>query len=334
MLILGPEAKARPFIRLAEYLGWQIALNDGALPNSISADAVLIISNDEEYVRDCLTVLKNADTRYIGIVTEPDKLPALPYIDKTTFNDYLFCPAGLSLGGERPEDIALSVIAHIQLVIYAPPSENLVIEPVIDDSADAEEGDRLAAIILAAGGSTRFGGLKQLLEYEGVSLLRKSVETAQTLSSTNVYVILGPKPLKMQRELSNIDVATIVNPNWEEGMATSIKAGMNAVPNDCSAALIMLCDQPLITSSHLQQLYQQSQENPDKIIASAYADTVGVPAIIPRRYFPEVRKKLYGDRGIKPFITAQIENVITVSIPEAECDIDTQEDYTNLLTKR
>lgn len=356
LLILGSGPDAIPVVHFAKQLGWNVTIADTdefmpslkqfseadriavIRPDSDQADelmltaqAIVIMTHDLERDKGFLIHACKSQAMYIGLlgsVKRRDKILASQDINENKLRNRLYSPVGLELGGELPEEIALSLTAEIQKVM----SERKKSTPTLHDICTTPASmDKLAAVILAAGGSNRFGGLKQLLEYNGMSLLRRSVETARAAFSERVHVVLGPKELKMQRELNELEITMLSNPNWESGLASSIKVGLKAVPDECSAVLFMLCDQPLITVQHLGELIALWQGNQDKIIASHDEEIETEPAIIPRNYFPEILK-LYGDQGIKQVLNVQTEHTLHVSIPEAAIDIDTQEDYMRLLT--
>ena len=358
LLILGSGPDTLVLIHFAKQLGWHVTLADlDSLVQSselfFEADEVNTITANSEAISSLLAkaetivimshniekdvyFLQNAlacKNSYIGLLASTvhrDKIFEALNIGKKELKNRVHSPAGLKLGGDLPEDIALSITAEIQQVTHEKTKTSSRLEPVIKQSKILDE---LAVVILAAGGSTRFGGLKQLLEYKGMSLLRRAVETAIGLvEPEQIYVILGPKELKMQRELTKTSVNIISNTNWESGVASSIKAGLRALPTKYTGMLALLCDQPLITTQHLQQLSTQWEKNQDKIIASYHMDICTEPAIIPRKFFQEI-SKLYKDQGITKLIEIQREAVTNVSLPEAAMNVDTQEDYMKLLVE-
>lgn len=200
-----------------------------------------------------------------------------------------------------------------------------------DTVPSASEND-MFAVVLAAGGGRRFGGIKQLLELDGKSLLKRVVETASNSLDNRVKLVLGIKPNILLQEADGFDIEIVVNKDWENGIASSLRAGIKALPAHCKGALIIFCDQPLINEAHLRQLIDAWKQNHSKIIASSYEDTIGVPVIFPREYFPSILQ-LKGDSGAKSIIEKNLKNVFTVSIPEAAVDIDTQEDLIKILSK-
>jgi molybdenum cofactor cytidylyltransferase len=126
-------------------------------------------------------------------------------------------------------------------------------------------------------------------------------------------------------------VLSIINSNWENGLSSSIRAGVGALPQTCEGVMILFCDQILIETHHLMDLIETWNQDHSKIIACGYSDTVGVPVIIPAKYFSDIAD-LRGDYGAKSIIEKNIDDVVILDVPEAGCDIDTQEDMLELLS--
>lgn len=189
--------------------------------------------------------------------------------------------------------------------------------------------DNVHAIILAAGASSRMGSPKQLLIWQDRPLLAHALTNGQSTLADRVVVVLGAnaEAIKTTIDLNGISVA--LNHDWAEGMAGSIRAGIQALPATASAVLLMLCDQPLINAAHLQNLLRAWQHAPDRIVVSQYAESFGVPAVFPAAYFAQLAG-LTGDRGAKPLLMQFEETLVKVPLREAELDIDTQGDYQRL----
>ncbi len=186
-----------------------------------------------------------------------------------------------------------------------------------------------AVILLAAGGSSRIGLPKQLLQLHGKSLLRRAVETALSAQPAEVVAVLGFESDRMKHELDDLPVHLVLNSHWHEGVASSIRQGLAALPASIEAAVMMLCDQPLIDSSHIKALIAAcGKEKP--ISATAYENIVGVPACYARSVFPELLE-LRGDAGAKKVIQRDLSRVHTISFPEAGIDIDTLKDFQSFL---
>jgi CTP:molybdopterin cytidylyltransferase MocA len=186
-----------------------------------------------------------------------------------------------------------------------------------------------ACIILAAGGSTRLGLPKQLLQLEQKSLLRRACETALDLDVAEVVVVLGFEMDRMKRELNDLPVKVLPNQRWKEGIASSIRVGVEALPHSIDAAMVILCDQPFVPPAHLRRLIEAcSVQTP--IAATAYPNAPGVPACFARVVFPELLS-LEGDAGAKRIIAHHRHEVAEFPCPEASIDIDTLADYQNHL---
>lgn len=205
----------------------------------------------------------------------------------------------------------------------------------------------IGIIILAAGASTRLGTPKQLLPYHGRSLLRHAAETALATECGPIVVVLGAQAQLLLTELHDLPVQTAENPGWEQGMGSSLRIGMQTLlaPStpEMDAVLIMLCDQPLLTPTHLNSIINifittittssitTSNEPHPLIVASEYNQTSGVPALFSSHLFAELAN-LTGKEGAKQLLQRHRDKILTVPLPEAAIDIDTQEDYRRLNT--
>jgi len=183
----------------------------------------------------------------------------------------------------------------------------------------------IAAILLAAGGSTRLGAPKQLLNYRGRSLLRHAAETVLASSVPALHVVVGFEAERMKAELGGLDLHFADNPNWNEGIASSIRAGISSLPHSVDAALILLCDQPLITVYVLNEMVNAYTATGKPVVACEYGGTVGVPVLFARSFFPELLR-LQGDRGAKQLITQNLDQVTAIPFPGGSVDIDTPAD--------
>ena len=189
--------------------------------------------------------------------------------------------------------------------------------------------DQVYAVILAAGKSARLGQAKQLLEWQNRTLLEHALSNAGMVFKDRVLVILGAEAKLIQSKINLAGAEVIVNPDWQTGMASSIRAAIQALPDSATAVMLMLCDQPLITAVQLQSLINAWQASPAQIIASEYHQSIGVPAIFPASYFDELLM-LEGDKGAKSVLIKHQTNLIKLAMPEAEFDIDTLADFQHL----
>ena len=195
---------------------------------------------------------------------------------------------------------------------------------------NAERIGGLYGIVLAAGRSSRLGHAKQSLTFRGETLIARAVRHAQAVCDEGVGVVLGANRDTHVESLARHAVAVIDNAAWQEGLATSIRAGIQAVPETARGALLTLVDQINITDDALRRLGLVWSEAPEKIVASHYAGTLGVPAVFPRVRFDDLAA-LSGDRGAKDLLLRAGEAVLSVNLPEAAFDIDTAEDLARLI---
>jgi molybdenum cofactor cytidylyltransferase len=173
---------------------------------------------------------------------------------------------------------------------------------------------RLRAIVLAAGGSTRLGAPKQLLPFRGTTLLQHAVDTARA-ACERVRVVVNPG---LRDAVHGVDV--VVNEEWEEGMASSIRRGLEGVE---TAVLLLLCDQPHVTAEHLRSLIAAGAP----IAATGYRGIAGVPAFFAARHLHELRA-LRGDQGARRLI--ERHGAMTIPFEPAGFDVDTAADAQRL----
>ncbi|MDE3059090.1 MAG: nucleotidyltransferase family protein [Bacteroidota bacterium] len=190
-----------------------------------------------------------------------------------------------------------------------------------------------AIIILAAGESSRMGEPKQLLEYNGSTLIHRTIEIAlkaKRLSdnSSNIFIVLGSKADDIKYEIVSTfnrkerkGFNILINPEWHEGIASSIRCGISALPHSTDAVLFLLCDQPLVTAEHADTLINASMDPDALIVASAYGGTLGVPALFKKALFPELMK-LTGNEGARRVIHDHQKETIGILFPGAEFDMD------------
>ncbi len=198
----------------------------------------------------------------------------------------------------------------------------------------------IGLIILAAGKASRMGKPKQLLTYQGSSLISHAVKIGLNSNCRPVIVVLGAYKEQVKPQIDKLPIEIIENSDWETGMSSSIRAGINAIKQsnfNLDGVIIALADQPLISEAVFNQLIEKYQETrnktKNKIIASTYDDIVGVPALFDKNFFSELMD-IEGDRGAKALIRKYRDEVLTVPVAEAAIDIDTPDDYQKLLSRK
>ena len=188
-------------------------------------------------------------------------------------------------------------------------------------------------IILAAGSSSRFGNTKQLLHFKGKTLLTHTIEEAAEAGVRPIVVVTGAEADEISKEIKNENVEIVFNKDWEQGMASAIVVGVKkaiTLNKNIEKVIIAVCDQPFVSSSVFQQLFQKQNTSAKHIVASAYADTIGTPALFTEKYF-DALMGLTGDHGAKILFKKYSDDLATVEFPDGYIDIDTREDYENLL---
>ncbi|MCK9563671.1 MAG: nucleotidyltransferase family protein [Bacteroidales bacterium] len=177
----------------------------------------------------------------------------------------------------------------------------------------------IAALVLAAGESRRFGGIKLLADIDGQPLLTHSLAVAEAVLPGRVHVVLGAHREALLPHTGKAHV--IDNPHWRQGLSSSIAAGLDAI-DDCDHVLLLLADQPEVSASALGALLDRHlTASPTGITCARYGGLLGIPAAFARRWFPALRR-LAGDRGARELLRAKDIAVTVVDMPEAARDID------------
>jgi molybdenum cofactor cytidylyltransferase len=195
----------------------------------------------------------------------------------------------------------------------------------------SEAWGRVAAVILAAGGASRFGAPKQLLPWQGGTLLSQVADAALASGADPVIVVLGHQADACRAALGNRPVKLIMNPDWEQGQSTSVRAGLDALPDNIAAAVFPLADQPAISPATIDALITRHRATLAPVVWPEYHGQRGNPVLFDRTVFPQL-SRLTGDTGGRAVLqayAAQIERV-PLSDPGILFDIDTPEDYTRV----
>ena len=200
--------------------------------------------------------------------------------------------------------------------------------------AHAPREGTLAAVVLAAGGSTRMGGgtPKQLLRFRGKTLLRRAVETALAVPVEQVIVVLGNAADRMLPELAGINATVVLNDQWMEGLSTSLRGGLSAVSHDARGVFIYPADMPMISPEQLRTLVRRQQQSARPAAVTELNGVQGVPVYVTRSLFPPLMIQ-EGDKGGAQYLRGHPELVEAVHFEEQELlwDVDKPEDYERLL---
>lgn len=190
----------------------------------------------------------------------------------------------------------------------------------------------IGIIVLAAGASSRMKQPKQLLEFEGETLLRRAALTAVESVCSPVIVVLGANFEDTKKEVEDLDVEICFNKNWQTGLSSSIKKGLKNLQETApkiDAVIITLADQPFVTANHINSFAEKFHQSKCAIIAAKYNETIGVPALFAKEVFEDFAE-IFGDKGAKTILERRRDILKTIDLPEAAFDIDTARDFINL----
>ncbi|MEA3186954.1 MAG: xanthine dehydrogenase accessory factor [Chthoniobacter sp.] len=357
--IFGAGADAVPLAALATASGWMVTVIDlrlqhptrpGHLPaRSVAPGALaelevspraacVVMTHNFLHDLDVLRFLLPSPARYIGVLgprSRADELMAelrkdgaqpclVPSCEQLA---RLYAPVGLDIGAETPEEIALSILAEIRAATAGRSGG-----PLRERAGRIHklERERTGIVILAAGKSARLGEPKQLLPFEGKSLLRRTAETALASRCVQVVVVIGSQEERMRAELAGLPLRIVQNDHWNLGLSTSVRAGLKALEDDVEAIVFVPCDQPALEAEILNRLVIAHEKSGTPIVVSEYGGVWGAPMLFARSVWGEL-KALQGDRGAQSVAHRHADEVECVPFPEGACDIDTREDYEALL---
>lgn len=173
------------------------------------------------------------------------------------------------------------------------------------------------------------GRPKQLLPYNGKSLLAHTVDMANDADANPVIVVLGANAALLEKEIDEKKVHIVENKEWQEGMASSIRCGLNKLMHIAplsDAVILMVCDQPHISSSLLNELIATQKKTGKLIVTSQYENAIGPPALFYKTIFTELLK-LKGDAGARKIVEQYKNDTATVLFSKGNIDIDTETDY-------
>ena len=180
----------------------------------------------------------------------------------------------------------------------------------------------VAGLVLAAGAGRRFGGPKALVELDGERLVDRAVRTLTEGGISTAYVVQGAAVL-------DVPGAQVVdNPGWREGMGSSLRAGLTALPADVEAVVVVPVDQPGLTAAAVRRVVIAGQAPRAALVTATYGGRGGHPVLLGRDHWPAVVAVARGDVGARPVLAAASGTVVQVECGDVAdgADIDTAED--------
>lgn len=193
---------------------------------------------------------------------------------------------------------------------------------------------RVSAIVLAAGTSTRMGQAKQLLPLGPSNVLAQTLENVRSASMAEIVLVLGSGAQAICQQLPPPlleGLKVVVNHDYMQGMASSLRQGLSALDRQSDAALIVLGDQPFVRPQSLDQIVDSYRRSPAQIVIPTYQGTRGNPVLLHRSLFAEVAR-LEGDIGCRAIFAQHLEEIVNVEVEDMGVllDIDDQQDYDRL----
>ena len=195
--------------------------------------------------------------------------------------------------------------------------------------------ERLASpipvVVLAAGASSRLGEAKQLVPFQGRTLLTHAITTAIAADCGPVLAVLGAGGDSLRNEAIEAGARVVENPDWATGLGSSIRVAIDWIEAEipeAGAVLCLVCDQPLMTAGLLATIIQAHRDGHD-LVAATYDGAMGVPALFSRRFFGELRG-LPGDVGARRILARHSAQVHAVPFPGGSIDVDIPADLARL----
>lgn len=182
-----------------------------------------------------------------------------------------------------------------------------------------------AAIVLAAGASRRLGTAKQLLCVDDETLLHRVTRLVLSTRPAETRVVLGHDVASIAPAVADLPARIVVCADWARGLGASLAAGLAGLPDECAGALVVVCDQTDLDAGHLAALVAAWRTAPGRAAASRYAGVLGVPAVLPRRWFARLCEGS-DDRGARALLRAEAPEVSAIDAPELAADLDTPAD--------
>jgi molybdenum cofactor cytidylyltransferase len=190
-------------------------------------------------------------------------------------------------------------------------------------------GAELHAVILAAGASTRFGSPKQLVRIGGSPVLHQMISNAAFVAGRSVTVVIGAHAREIAPALRQSAASVVVNRDWPEGLASSIRVAVESAPPRCDGLLLLLADQVAVTADDLKHLYAAWKRHPILLAAALYDGAPGLPAIFPRWTYPGLME-LRGDRDPRQVMRRNIDQLVRIPMANASINLDTPEDLLSI----
>lgn len=297
------------------------SLAEGFKSIFLSSDSYIVIATqghrtDVEALRCCI----RSNAAYIGVIGSKRKtlLMGQKFIAEgwATESEWKFihAPVGLDIHSKSVNEIAISIIAELIKERY--------------ELNYLRKRKKVSCIVLAAGKSTRMGKQKLLLPYNGKTIIKSIVEKTLNSDSSQTVVVIGSYKKEVKAELADCAVHLVENEKFEEGMLSSVQAGVAAVNCESDGMLILLGDQPMITISGINLLIAAFQKTQKGLIIPTFHGKRGHPVLISSKYKQRINS-LNPELGLRELFTENSQDILEIEVNTDDVlkDIDTPEDY-------
>lgn len=186
---------------------------------------------------------------------------------------------------------------------------------------------------MAAGGSRRLGEPKQLLTVNGGFLINHMIRTIKSTGLDDLFIVLGYSYKSISDVITQSDVRIVCNPDWQEGISSSIRKGLNEITDESEAAIFFVVDQPFLTSELISNFLSHYEEHNPDIMATRVGDHLVHPVLFKRRYYDEL-KSLQGEKGGKQLFSQNEVTYFDWKDERLLIDIDTRSDLENFRNER
>jgi molybdenum cofactor cytidylyltransferase len=200
----------------------------------------------------------------------------------------------------------------------------------VEPAGPAAPPAAVAGILLAAGTSSRMGSNKLLFELQGETLLRRSARQALAAGLSPLLVVLGHQAERARRELDGLPCETTVNPDFEQGITSSLQAGVAALQAGCRAAMVLLADMPYVTTAMIAGLVARYRATGAPLVISDYEGVNAPPMLYDRALFGELQTMTGGGCGRQVVKRHRGEAQVVAWPAAALADLDVPDDYARI----
>ncbi|MBI3117311.1 MAG: molybdenum cofactor cytidylyltransferase [Candidatus Hydrogenedentes bacterium] len=190
----------------------------------------------------------------------------------------------------------------------------------------------ISAIVLAAGESRRMGQQKVLLPFRGHTVIEHIVQQAADAAVDEIVAVVGHEREAVETCLQPYRVKVVVNSCYQNGMLSSVRAGLDALQENAAAVMVLLGDQPHVRADVLRALIQRFKQSDKSIVIPSYRGRAGHPALVSLVHRNEIMQR-YAEEGLRGLYTAHPDDIEWVLVEDAGIveDMDTPEDYERVL---